>query len=178
MLPKEYIPRYTIEDYKQWQGDWELIEGIPFAITPSPFGKHQKIISKLSYLLLAENENCSHNNIHVYVELDWIVNEETIVRPDISILCKDIPEYIKTPPEVIFEVVSKSTTLRDEKIKFDLYKEEGVKIYILVYPDIKKVRAFKLKEKSYEKFFDGDTGALELEICNCKIKLDIEKIFD
>ena len=178
MLPIEYIPRYTIEDYKHWQGDWELIEGVPFAMTPSPFGKHQKITAKISHFILSALENCPESKAYVYVELDWIVNEETVVRPDVSILCKEVPEYIKTPPKVIFEVISKSTAFKDEKIKFDLYKEEGVDFYVLVYPDIKKVRAFRLEDGEYKKFFDGDEGILELEICDCPVKLDVKRFFD
>ncbi|SMN00945.1 hypothetical protein SPONN_2055 [uncultured Candidatus Thioglobus sp.] len=25
----EYLPNYTYDDYAQWQGKWELIEGVP-----------------------------------------------------------------------------------------------------------------------------------------------------
>ncbi len=46
-LAEKYREHYTIEDYKQWQGDWELIEGIPFAMAPSPFADHQIIISQI-----------------------------------------------------------------------------------------------------------------------------------
>jgi len=31
---------YTYDDYKQWQGDWELIAGIPLAMSPAPTRKH------------------------------------------------------------------------------------------------------------------------------------------
>ncbi len=44
MIVEKYMPRYTIDDYKLWEGDWELIDGIPFAMTPSPFGKYQKFL--------------------------------------------------------------------------------------------------------------------------------------
>ena len=26
------LPRYTVEDYEKWKGDWELIDGIPYAL--------------------------------------------------------------------------------------------------------------------------------------------------
>jgi len=31
-LTEKYPVRYTIEDWKHWQGDWELVEGIPYVI--------------------------------------------------------------------------------------------------------------------------------------------------
>ncbi len=178
MLNAKHIPKYTVEDYKIWQGDWELIDGIPFAMAPSTFGKHQKIITKISHFVLSELENCPENEISAYVELDWIVNDTTVLRPDISITCKDIEEFIKEPPEAVFEVVSKSTVIKDEEIKFNIYEKEGVKYYIIVYPDIQKVRGFKLKRKKYEKFFYSDEGILELDLCNrCNIKIDVKNIF-
>ena len=177
MFSEKYLPRYTIEDYKLWKGDWELIEGTPFAMTPSPFGKHQRITAKLSQYLLNEIEKCPKIKANVYVELDWIINNETVVRPDVSVLCEDVEEYIKTPPEAIFEVISKSTVIKDEKIKFELYRAEKVKYYIIVYPELEKIRAFELINNSYEKIFDSDKGFLELTLCECNIQIDIKKLF-
>lgn len=31
----KHLPHYTYEDYKQWEGRWELIYGIPFAMAPA-----------------------------------------------------------------------------------------------------------------------------------------------
>ena len=33
-----YKPRYTVDDYESWAGDWELWQGTAIAMTPSPFG--------------------------------------------------------------------------------------------------------------------------------------------
>jgi hypothetical protein len=38
---RKFIPRYTVADYRQWQGDWELLDGVAVSVTPSPFGIHQ-----------------------------------------------------------------------------------------------------------------------------------------
>ena len=39
----EDLPHYTYDDYVQWEGRWELINGIPYAMTPAPSVKHQLI---------------------------------------------------------------------------------------------------------------------------------------
>ncbi len=178
MIAEKYMPRYTIEDYKLWEGDWELIDGVPFAMTPSPFGKHQKITAKITHYLLKEIEKCKKSRVNVYVELDWIVNSETVVRPDVSVMCEEVEEYIKTPPEAVFEVVSKSTAIKDEKIKFELYRDEKVKYYVIVYPELKKVRAFELSNNRYEKIFDNDKGLLKLNLCKCDVEISVEKLFE
>lgn len=176
MLAEKYLPNYTVEDYSRWEGDWELIDGIPYALAPSPFGVHQKVIAKIATLLNNSITECQETKISVYVELDWIINNNTVVRPDISITCDDVPEYIKHPPEAIFEVVSKTSAIRDEELKFELYRREGVRYYLIVYPEIKKVRGFVLENKQYEKIFDGDTGILKLYLCqSCQVEIDVAK---
>lgn len=30
------IPHYTYQDYEKWEGDWELIRGIRYAMSPAP----------------------------------------------------------------------------------------------------------------------------------------------
>ncbi len=83
MNPARFFPKYTIEDYLSWEGDWELIEGIPFAMSPSPFAFHQAIILEIARQFLNQMDNCK-NKCYVYAKLDWIINEHTIVRPDYS----------------------------------------------------------------------------------------------
>ncbi|MCL1917186.1 MAG: Uma2 family endonuclease [Peptococcaceae bacterium] len=43
-LPKEN-ERYTYSDYCSWDNDerWELIDGVPYAMTPAPSRFHQTI---------------------------------------------------------------------------------------------------------------------------------------
>lgn len=42
-LPLLKHPGYTIEDWKTWEGRWELINGVPYAMTPGPSPDHQRI---------------------------------------------------------------------------------------------------------------------------------------
>ena len=177
MLAEKYIPRYTIEDYKHWQGDWELIEGIPFAMAPSPFGKHQKILVNIATAFNIEKFKCSEKKYNVYAELDWIIDEETVVRPDILITCEEVEKHLKSAPKLIVEIISKSTATKDEEIKFNLYEKEKVEYYILVYPDIEKVRGFILKDGKYDKFFDDEKGILNISLCGCPAKIDVSKFF-
>ena len=176
-ITEKYLPHYTIDDYKIWEGDWELIEGIPYAMALSPFGKHQQIAFEIGRRIANQLESCD-KYCKVYPELDWIVSEDTVLRPDLIVICKEIEEYLKEAPEIVVEVVSKSTAQKDEYLKFEIYQREKVPFYILAYPDIKKVRVFQLLNGKYDKYFDSDDGTLEITLKNgCEIKVDIEKIF-
>ena len=43
-----YLPHYTVADHAAWQGDWELLDGVAVAMTPSPFGPHAERLSRLA----------------------------------------------------------------------------------------------------------------------------------
>jgi hypothetical protein len=49
----KYLPRYTVSDYRLWEGDWELIDGHPVSMSPSPVRKHQR----LATIFLTQIEN-------------------------------------------------------------------------------------------------------------------------
>ncbi len=171
-LAEKYLPKYRVEDYFSWEGDWELIEGIVYALAPSPSARHQSISLFLASQIASQLESCLED-CKVFFELDWIVDEHTVVRPDVVVVCGKVEDFIKTTPEVIFEVVSPSTAQKDEKLKFYLYEREKVPYYVLVYQNLKKARIFRLKEGRYEKVFEGDRGSFRFEI-KCPFEIDFD----
>ena len=52
----DYIKHYTYEDYKLWEGKWELYEGYPVAMSPAPMIKHQTIAYAIAARLINANE--------------------------------------------------------------------------------------------------------------------------
>jgi len=169
---------YTYDDYVNWEGDWELIDGIAYAMAPSPVKDHQFLLSILAIVFGKEILKC--NECKIFVEMDYKIDEENVVRPDLAILCKEDKEkrFISIAPELIIEVVSKSSAKRDEKIKFKMYEKEKVKYYVLAYPDDKKVKVFKLKDDKYTKIGDFREEACEFELNNCKINVDFKEVFE
>jgi hypothetical protein len=53
-MPAAYktLPQYTYADYLHWEGNWEIIDGIPHAMSPAPGMRHHHISGKL-YLALS-----------------------------------------------------------------------------------------------------------------------------
>ena len=110
-LTTEDYPRYTYKDYEKWEGDWELICGIPYAMSPAPNWQHQefggRFITSFSNSLKAEKNTC---DCKVLYESDWIVSEDTVVRPDVMVVCEEIKgNFVTTPPSLILEILSSST---------------------------------------------------------------------
>lgn len=170
-----YEERYSIDDYSRWEGDWELIYGSAYAMAPSPMVTHQSVNGKI-YRVLDENiEDCQ--NCMVLSEMDWDVSDDTVVRPDVMVVCDQEGERVTKTPEAIFEVISKSSAKRDEVLKFDLYKNEGVKYYCLVYPDMKKAKLYKLSEDRYIKVADFTLETYTFELKSCSVPFDFSRIW-
>ncbi len=119
-------PHYTLADYAQWQGDWELWNGLPVAMTPSSFGNHQQTLTRLARLLGNELERVGCD-CEVLVGLDWVVSNDTVVRPDLVMVCNGVPaRHLQTPPALVAEILSVSTATRDRTFKRDLYASQSV----------------------------------------------------
>jgi len=45
------ILHYTYLDYYQWEGEWELIDGVPVSMAPAPIRIHQNIATEILFAL-------------------------------------------------------------------------------------------------------------------------------
>ena len=172
------ILHYTYEDYKEWEGEWELIEGIPVPMAPAPMRIHQNIAAQILFLLQSTLDEKSCPECILSYENDWKISEETVLRPDIVLACEDESEaYLSKAPKLIVEVLSPSTAKKDETVKFDIYEAEGVQYYILVYPDDLKAKVYSLKEGRYIKVGDYTHEVLAFDDLSCEMQLDFLKVF-
>jgi Uma2 family endonuclease len=179
-IPK-YLPHYTYADYATWQGDWELWQGVPVAMTPSPFGRHQWVAGEISYQFNKSLRN-ECDDCFVLMETDWIVADDTVVRPDVAIVCGSFPErHIVEPPRLVVEVLSPSTEEKDRTAKRDLYASQSVEFYLIVDPIGKRIEAFQRDAATGG--FAGLSGMPDVETMefrlgdNCVAKLELESLF-
>jgi len=142
------LPYYTIADWEQWEGKWELIEGIPYAMSPSPVPKHQRISGNLYQEFNLQLKNCKH--CKVYQAIDWQVTSDTILEPDILVVCGDPGKRLKFPPQLIVEILSPATTLKDRNTKFYIYEEQKVKYYLIIDPEKNSVEIFVHNNEKYK----------------------------
>ncbi len=140
---------YTYQDYLTWPDEerWEIIDGKPYDMTPSPTFMHQTIISKLITLLNNALENKPF--IAGIAPTDVYLSETDIVQPDVFIICnRDIitEQKIIGAPDVVFEILSSSTARKDRREKKRLYEKYGVKEYSLIDPNEQYVERYVLGE--------------------------------
>ena len=172
----DHLPHYTYEDYRIWEGDWELYEGFPIAMSPAPMISHQAISANILFELKSTIGEC--DRCLVLSEEDYKLSDDTIFRPDVVLICDEPNDaYITKAPEIVIEVISKSTAKNDENYKFKKYESEKVMYYILAYPDDLIAKVYKLKDGKYDKQGDFSKESYKFEETLCAAEIDFDKVF-
>ncbi len=146
---------FTYADYLTWnfKERIELIRGQIFQMTPAPTFTHQaillNIVTTLSNFLNEKPSKCFLAPVDVLLKGRSFRKKErmddeitTVVQPDIIVVCDE--EKLKDnrsvdgAPDLIVEILSPGNTKTETKYKFDLYEENGVLEYWVVYPNLAK----------------------------------------
>lgn len=173
-----YTPEYSFEDYELWEGDWELWDGVPVSMSPSPTPRHQLVSGNLfTALKTAVDQNVSCDCFVLY-ETDWRIGTNTVVRPDIAVLCDGLPNtFIDYAPSLIIEVLSPSTADKDRTAKRQLYQEQGVGVYLLADPDKNTIEGLQLQDSIYTGI-PVENKSLSIEWKpGCRATIDVNNIF-
>lgn len=177
-LKEKDLPHYTYEDYVQWEGRWELIRGIPYAMVPAPVVKHQRICRNIILYLGELLKDCQ--KCEVLLPLDWPIADDTVVQPDVLVVCGDNIGVVKLEktPVMIFEILSPSTARKDRVLKYQLYENAGVKYYCIVDPETNSAEVFVLQKELYRQAEEFKTGKMVFDLGPCRVELDFRKIFE
>jgi len=153
---KKSAEKYTYSDYLTWPDDerWEIIAGEAYNMSPAPSIKHQNVAGTLfSYL----KQQLRGKQCRPFIApTDVVLCDHDVVQPDIIVVCdeKKITEAnIQGAPDLVIEVMSPATALKDKREKKFLYEKSGVREYILIDPVELYVERFFLKDKRY-----GESG--------------------
>lgn len=174
-LTIEDYPRYTYKDYEKWEGDWELIRGIPYAMSPALTWQHQEFGSRfITAFSNALSENQNNCDCKVLYESDWVVSEDTVVRPDVMIVCEEIKgNFVSNPPSLILEILSPATILKDRNTKFNLYQAYGVRYYLIADIGKRLVEIFQLQNNLYQE--KNDLTEFNLTR-NCTVNFSVQQL--
>ena len=176
-IAAKYRPYYTYDDYCLWEGQWELIEGMPYSMAPMAIPQHQRTSVLLTILFekaLADCKKCK-----VYLPIDWKIANDTVVQPDLLIVCNKIEKkFLDFPPALVVEILSPSTASKDRGEKMELYLSQKVKYYLIVDLQFKKVEVYELINNQYEPVaVNPDTYIFSLEE-DCTTKVSLTNIWE
>jgi Uma2 family endonuclease len=171
-----HYPHYTYNDYKNWEGRWELINGLPYAMSPLPSFEHQQVSGNIYVQLKELLKNC--RRCVASLPVDWRISEDTVVQPDNIVLCyRAKGNFITKAPSLIFEVLSSSTSGKDRNEKFELYESNKVKYYVLVNISERICELFELRGSKYEYVKTTRTGNFRFDLKHCKINFNFARIW-
>ena len=133
------------EEYK----DYEVIDGQIYMMS-RPSMNHQRVSGNIYGIF---DNYLDGRRCEAILEQDVYFSEEDNFIPDVMIVCNpDIIEEdgIHGVPDLIVEILSKSTAKRDRSDKFLKYEKYGVREYWIVDPFSKSVEVYHLKDGKFE----------------------------
>lgn len=158
---KRIDKKYTYADYLTWpEGErWEIIDGEAYDMTPAPTTSHQRIVQRIGAKieLFLTGKPC----VPFIAPTDVVLDDANIVQPDVLVVCdkaKITEANIQGAPDLVIEVLSPSTKLKDKREKKSLYERFGVQEYLLFHPEDGMVDRYRLVDGRYlsEDVFNWD----------------------
>lgn len=144
--------KFTYADYLTWPDDerWEIIAGEAWCMTPAPSLKHQTVAGNLFSLLngYLRGKPCTP----FIAPIDVVLAETDVVQPDIVIVCdkeKLTDANIQGAPDLVVEILSPSTGLKDRREKKALYERFGVREYLILNPTDETLERYLLADGRY-----------------------------
>jgi len=121
----------------------ELIDGRVVVMSPGPAHNHVQIAGNLSFIF----KNYLHGKeCRVYPDgFDVHLSKKDIFKPDMMIVCdhsKIKSDGVYGAPDLVVEVLSRSTAHRDKGYKKDTYAKSGVREYWLVDPGNESIEVY------------------------------------
>ena len=177
-------PMVTVADYLEIPEDVrvELIDGVLYDMA-APTALHQavsgEIFAKFRDYIRESKGKCMTFISPIDVQLDC--DDKTMVQPDVIILCdrtKLKSGRIFGAPDLVVEVLSKSTRKKDGIIKNTKYANAGVKEYWVVDPEKRRVIVYKHEDEIYVPAIYSFTDKIPVGIWENACEIDFSEIYD
>jgi len=150
MLSGETATRkLTYEDYLRFPDDGkrhELIDGVHY-VTPAPLRPHQSIVGNLYYAIRHHLEQQPGGRVYLS-PFGVVFTLFDVVEPDLLFVSEArrpivTEKHVQGAPDLVVEIISKSTRRRDEGIKLRLYERSAVEEYWVIYPESGTIRIYR-----------------------------------
>ena len=137
---------------------YEVIEGEKF-MAPSAGAYHNRTLFRLGIII--GQYTIAHKCGYVFTDsLDVHLPDGNLFKPDLIVVKSENKEIINWRgaiygvPDMVVEVLSRSTRKKDLTIKKDIYESNGVKEYWVIDPWVKAVDVYILRDGKFE--LDGE----------------------
>jgi Uma2 family endonuclease len=149
-------------------------------MSPAPSWRHQVISGNLEFEIKSQLRPRKTCHV-VYAPIDVYLSHDTVVQPDIIVVCdqkKIEKKGCVGAPDLVVEILSPSTAKADWKDKYILYEQSCVREYWIVNPDDALVHVFRLMDGKF--FLDGTYSAADtVKIAIFEdVAIDLRNVFE
>lgn len=179
---------YTYADYLTWgfKEMVELIKGKLHILSPVPAERHQRLVTNLTIEIgtAFKGKPCRVYVAPFDVRLvkTGATDAEvlTVVQPDICVICN--PEKIDEKgcagaPDWVVEILSPASSKKDLNEKYNLYEENGVQEYWVVFPDSNVINQYVLINGEYECVGTYGRADTARPVVFPDISIDLKQVF-
>jgi len=184
----ERLIQEQLYTYEQWlnldiDGRSELIDGHIYMMA-DPTGRHQEVLSELNGQIwtFLRDKPCQVFFAPFSVRLFKYKN--TAYEPDLVVICDPSIRRQRGcvgAPDMIVEVLSRSTAKMDKVKKYNDYLQAGIKEYWIVDPDKDFIDAYRLMDGRYvlRTYYKDDIAPVQvLPGCEIDLSLVFQDIFE
>jgi Uma2 family endonuclease len=173
------LPNYTYDDYCHWEGPWEIIEGIPFAMNREYLPEHQLLAAKVGAEFGRALKEARSKGWIISQPIDYKISENTVVQPDVLVYFGNTNKaFLDTTPKILVEIISPTSELKDRYCKYYLYEIEEVTYFILVHPKQKTVQVFVHESGAYVLKQEGSDFIFHFNLeDDCTAYIDFKEIW-
>jgi len=151
-MSEQIVERMTAADFLQLPESMQKIELIAGEVfmPPSPLSDHQRVVIRSLSVL----ESLVPNGEVLISPMDVVFDDENVFQPDVFWVaedsqCVDKGANFVGAPDLIVEVLSPGTALKDRREKFLIYEKYGVGEYWLIDPAAATVEVWTLQEERF-----------------------------
>jgi Uma2 family endonuclease len=161
-LPLRDEAFHTYGDYRHWGDErrYELIDGVAYAMSPSPTRHHQEVTGEIYRQAANATEGGECRVMIAPLDVRLPRGDEaddridTVLQPDVLAVCdpdKLDERGVRGAPDWVVEVVSPSTASHDHIHKRRVYERHGVTELWLVHPTDRLLTIYRLEGEEYGK---------------------------
>jgi len=180
--------KLTYHEFRELEFDdndnfwYELING-ELVRKQAPSIRHQRISGEIVFAL-KNFERETQSGMLLYAPSDVVLDDGNAYHPDIFFIKKERyfildekEQIVSGAPDLVIEILSKSTAVYDRGEKKDIYEKYGVREYWIVDPEKKSIEVYSLKDERFRlTIYLEDSGILESPGLE-GFEMDIAKVF-
>lgn len=142
-------------------GRYEIVDGNLELMSPGPSRIHQEVSIELEFALL---QNCKSDYKIFHAPFDLILSPTDVVQPDILMIHRSrlhilTDRGVEGPPDLVVEIVSPGSRVRDKVTKMKIYAKYGVPEYWIIDAVAQTLERYRLVDETrydLDHVFEGD----------------------